>query len=119
ARRPGARGPAPLPGGTAASGPCEGDRARAFDDERGGLADAALARLRGRRGVVRRRRLRAAGASRRGRRALARGLDARPRGSRSAVSGSRRTWIAVGVLGGAIVLVNVALALVRHYTADP
>lgn len=35
------------------------------------------------------------------------------------MSGSRRTWIAVGVLGGAIVLVNVALALVRHYTADP
>jgi hypothetical protein len=34
------------------------------------------------------------------------------------VSG-RRTWIAVGVLGGAIVLVNVALVLARHYTSDP
>jgi Domain of unknown function (DUF4350) len=32
---------------------------------------------------------------------------------------ARRTWIAVGVLGGAIVLVNVALVLVRHYTSDP
>ena len=31
----------------------------------------------------------------------------------------RRTWIAVGALGGAIVLVNVALAFVRHYTSDP
>jgi hypothetical protein len=35
------------------------------------------------------------------------------------MSGARRTWIAVGVLGGAIVLVNVALVFVRHYTADP
>jgi Domain of unknown function (DUF4350) len=32
---------------------------------------------------------------------------------------ARRTWIAVGALGGAIVLVNVALALARHYTSDP
>jgi hypothetical protein len=32
---------------------------------------------------------------------------------------ARRTWIAVGALGGAIVLVNVALAFVRHYTSDP
>jgi Domain of unknown function (DUF4350) len=32
---------------------------------------------------------------------------------------ARRTWIAVGVLGGAIVLVNVALVLARHYTSDP
>jgi hypothetical protein len=35
------------------------------------------------------------------------------------MTGARRTWIAVGALGGAIVLVNVALVLVRHYTADP
>jgi hypothetical protein len=35
------------------------------------------------------------------------------------VSGSRRTWVAVGALAGAIVVVNVALALVRHYTANP
>jgi len=35
------------------------------------------------------------------------------------MSGARRTWIAVGALGGAIVLVNVALVFVRHYTADP
>ena len=35
------------------------------------------------------------------------------------MSGARRTWIAVGALGGAIVLVNVVLAFVRHYTADP
>lgn len=32
---------------------------------------------------------------------------------------ARRTWIAIGALGGAIVLVNVALAFVRHYTSDP
>ena len=35
------------------------------------------------------------------------------------MSAGRRTWIAVGALGGAIVLVNVALAFVRHYTSDP
>jgi hypothetical protein len=35
------------------------------------------------------------------------------------LSGARRTWIAVGALAGAIVVVNVALALARHYTADP
>jgi Domain of unknown function (DUF4350) len=35
------------------------------------------------------------------------------------VSGARRTWIAVGALAGAIVVVNVALALVRHYTGNP
>jgi hypothetical protein len=35
------------------------------------------------------------------------------------MTGARRTWIAVGALAGAIVLVNVALVLVRHYTADP
>jgi len=35
------------------------------------------------------------------------------------MSGPRRTWIAVGALGGAIVLVNLALAFVRHYIADP
>src|SRR5205085_11567121 len=111
ARGPRRRDQAPLPGGAPATRPGEGDCARALDDERGGLADAALARLRGRGGVVRRRRLRATAASRRGRRALARRLDARAHGAPSAVSAARRTWIAVGVLGGAIVLVNVALAL--------
>jgi hypothetical protein len=35
------------------------------------------------------------------------------------MSGARRTWIAVGALGGAIVLVNLALVFIRHYTADP
>jgi Domain of unknown function (DUF4350) len=35
------------------------------------------------------------------------------------MSGARRAWIAVGAVGAAIVLVNVVLAFVRHYTAAP
>jgi hypothetical protein len=35
------------------------------------------------------------------------------------MSGARSTWIAVAMLGGAIVLVNVTLVFVRHYTSDP